>query len=92
MTDAEIDAARTGAGLSAFDQTLARAAEELVHDQCVSEETWRELAQRYSPVELMQIVALVGVYVMMAMFTKSYGVELEDEETFNSFVKMRQYT
>jgi alkylhydroperoxidase family enzyme len=93
MTDAEIEAARTGgAGLSAFDQTLVRAAEELVRNQCVSEETWHDLAQRYSQVELMEVVALVGCYVMMAMFTKSYGIELEDEETFNSFAKIRHYT
>jgi hypothetical protein len=40
----------------------------------------------------MEVVALVGCYVMMAMFTKSYGIELEDEETFNSFAKIRHYT
>lgn len=51
-----------------------------------------QLAQRYSLVELMEVVGLVGCYVMMAMFTKSYGIELEDAETFDAFAKMRQYT
>ena len=41
MTEAEIEAARTGgAGLSQFDQCLVRAAEELVREQCVSDPTW----------------------------------------------------
>lgn len=94
MTDADIGAARSGTGpdLSDFDRTLIRAAEELVSDQRVGDETWQQLAERYSQVELMEVVGLVGCYVMMAMFTKSYGIELEDEETFNAFATMRQYT
>ncbi len=52
MTDSEIEMVRTGrAGLSPFDQTLVRAAEELIRDRRVSDETWRALAQRYSRVE-----------------------------------------
>ena len=93
MTEAEIETARTGgAGLSAFDQTLVRAAEELFRDKCISDGTWRALAQRYAPIELMEVVALVGGYTLMAMLTKSYGIQLEDPETFNSFAEMRKYT
>ena len=93
MTDDEIEAARTGsAALPPSDQALMRAAEELHAHQRVSDDTWRALAQRYSPVELMEVVALVGGYTLMAMVTKSYGIQLEDEETFDSFTKMRQYT
>ena len=73
MSDAEIEQAGTGKGaaLSPFDQSLVKAAEELTRDQCVSEQTWRQLAQRYSPVQLMEVVSLVGVYTTMAMLTKS---------------------
>ena len=94
MTDSEIEQAKTGrgAGLSPFDRLLVRAAEELVRDQCISDETWRDLAQRYSPIELMEVVSLVGVYTLMAMLTKSCGIQLEDPDTFRNFTKIRQYT
>jgi hypothetical protein len=93
MTDDEIEAASKGSSnLSPSDQLLIKAAEELHADQHVSDATWRELAQRYSPVELMEVVALVGGYTLMAMVTKSYGIPLEDAETFESFTKQRQYT
>jgi 4-carboxymuconolactone decarboxylase len=94
VTDSEIEQARSGRGadLSTFDQSLVRAAEELARDQFVSDKTWRELAQRYSPIELMEVVSVVGVYMLMAMLTKSCGIQLEDPETFNNFAKIRQYT
>jgi hypothetical protein len=57
----------------------------------VTDETWSHLARRYSPVELMEVVALVGGYTMMAMVTKSYGIPLEDAETFAGFAKVRKY-
>lgn len=93
LTEAEIGMARTGAaGLSAFDRTLVKAAEELSSDRYVSDETWRALAERYSPVERMEVVALVGGYTLMAMLTKNCGIPLEDPETFASFVRKRTYT
>ncbi len=93
MTDAEIEMARSGAaGLAPFDRSLVRAAEELARDRRVSDATWGDLAERYSAVELMEVVALVGGYMLMAMITKSYGVPLEDPEIFDSFVQQREYT
>jgi alkylhydroperoxidase family enzyme len=93
MTDAEIEHASNGSGpsLSAFDRTLIQAAEELAKDQRVGDTTWAALANRYSPVEMMEAVALVGVYTTMAMLTKSFGIQLEDAETFSSFAKIRRY-
>jgi 4-carboxymuconolactone decarboxylase len=94
MTDAEIEQASVGGGadLSPFDISLIHAAEELTRDQQVSHTTWDELAQRYSPVELMEVVSLVGVYTLMAMLTKTLGIQLEDAETFENFAKIRKYT
>jgi 4-carboxymuconolactone decarboxylase len=94
MTETEIEAARTGgAGLSQFDQCLVRAAEELVRRQCVSDPTWAGLAQRYSRQQLMEAVFLVGCYSIMAMITRSFGIEVEqDPETYQRFAKLRQYT
>lgn len=93
MTDAEIAGARTAsADLTDFDQVLTRAAEELVRDLRIGDQTWKRLAERYSQIELMEVVSLVGCYTMMAMFTKTYGIQLEDEDTFNGFASIRQYT
>jgi 4-carboxymuconolactone decarboxylase len=94
MTDAEIEAARTGgAGLSEFDQGLTKAAEELVRQQRVSDPTWACLAQRYSREQLMEAVFLVGCYTVMAMITRSFGMEVEeDAETHQRLAVLRQYT
>jgi alkylhydroperoxidase family enzyme len=93
MTDADIEMARAGkgAGLSDFDRTLVRAAEELVRERYIGDATWRELARRYSTVELMEVVALVGGYTMLAMATKNYGIQLEDPETLEGFAAIRKY-
>jgi alkylhydroperoxidase family enzyme len=93
MTDVEIGQASAGNGadLSSFDLSLIHATEELARDQQVSPATWDELAQRYSPVELMEVISLVGVYTLMAMLTKTLGIQLEDAETFENFAKIRKY-
>ena len=92
MNDAEIEAAKIGGpGLSQFDQILIKAADELVRDQTVSDGIWTQLAERYSRPQLMDVVALVGLYTLMAMLTKSFGIELEDAETFNRFSEIRKY-
>ena len=56
-----------------------------------SDATWDALATRYSRLEMMELVAVVGAYNMMAMLTRSFGIELEDEETFRNFTKIREY-
>jgi alkylhydroperoxidase family enzyme len=94
LTEAEIEAAKTGgAGLSQFDQCLMRASEELVREQWVRDETWACLAERYSQEQLMEAVFLVGCYSIMAMITRSFGMEVETEsETYEQLAKLRKYT
>lgn len=93
LTDADIEAARTGgASLSPFEKTLVSAADELVRDQRIGDATWAALAQRYSKVQLMEVVGLVGTYTMLAMVMKSFDIELEDAETLKRFQAQREYT
>lgn len=94
LSDAEIAAMRAGAGdaLTAFDKILLAAAEQLVRNQHITDETWQALAERYSQEQLMEVVALVGTYLTMAMLTRNYEIPLEDDETFNGFAKKRTYT
>jgi hypothetical protein len=63
-----------------------------VREQCVSDDTWRALAERYSPIQLMEVVALVGCWTLAAMMTKSYGIQLEDPDTFESLNERRLFT
>lgn len=92
MTDEQIRAVRTdGEGLSDFDRTLMRAAEELVEDQRIADATWEALSQRYSTIQKMEVVGLVAGYVLMAMTTKTFGIQVEDEETFRAFMGERDY-
>jgi alkylhydroperoxidase family enzyme len=78
MTEVEVEAARTGGpGLPASEETLLRMAEELVRDHCVSDATWARLAERYATPQLMEAVILVGDYTMLAMVTRSFGIEFE---------------
>lgn len=94
MTTADIDAARTdGPGLTPFGHALARAAEELVRDHRMSDETWAELTRRYSQAQLMEVVFLVGGYALMAMVTNSFGIQVEDDpDTIRRLAELRQYT
>ena len=94
MTDAEIEQARTGKGaaLSRF-RSVARKGRggAGARPMCQRSDLGGSSPQRYSSIELMEVVALVGVYTMMAMLTKTCGIQLEDPETFNNFAKIRQY-
>jgi len=93
LNETEIVAMRAGTGdaLTAFDRVLIAAAEQLVHDQRITDETWQALAERYSKEQLMEVVVLVGTYLTMAMVTRNYEIPLEDDETFRSFEQAREY-
>jgi 4-carboxymuconolactone decarboxylase len=82
MSEDEIAAACIGEGecLSTFDRVVLRATEQLYRDQNISDAEWKELSGRYSEVQLMDLVFLAGCYVMMAMTTKTFGVDPETSQ------------
>jgi len=94
LSEAEIAAMRAGEGaaLTEFDKALVSAAEQLVRTQHIDEGTWATLASRYSTEQLMEVVALVGAYLTMAMVTRNYEIPLEDAKTFDGFSDVREYT
>jgi 4-carboxymuconolactone decarboxylase len=92
LSDEEISAILAGHGdcLTDSDRTVLKATEELFRDQRISDATWARLAERYSEQQLMEIVFLAGCYQVMAMLTKTFGIQLEpDLESFNA---LRSYT
>jgi len=94
MTEAEIAAACSGEGegLSDFDRVVLRATEELVRDKVIGEATWAQLSERYGEAQLIDLVFLCGCYVMLAMGTKSFGVQLESAEEQQQINTVREYT
>ena len=92
LTDADIEAARTnGPSLTPFEKTLVKAADELMADYKISDATWQALGARYTQVQQMEVVGLVGCYVMLGMIMKTYGVQLEDDATFKRCQAARGY-
>lgn len=57
------------------DAALLTAADELVADQLISDDTWARLQQRWSTEQLMDIVFTVGQYVMVSMALRTFGVQ-----------------
>lgn len=80
MSAAEVEAAKTGQGaaLGTVDRALARAAEELVNDRCLSDEGWATLAKDYTVNQMIEVVFLVGTYAMLSMATNSFGIPIDD--------------
>ncbi len=93
MSDAEIDAACEGRGesLQPFDRVVIAATEELVRDQFIRDETWSRLAERYSVEQIMDLVFLCGCYVTMAMVTRSFDIQLEEESVREQINAARTY-
>lgn len=94
MGPEEIEAAIAGGGdcLSDFDRLLVAAAEELLSARELGDESWESLGERYSIEQRMELVFLAGLYVTMAMLTKSFGMPLESEgQDFEKIQALREY-
>lgn len=65
------------AGWSDQDQALVAMVDELCDQDCVSDETWAKLADRYDDRELVELLLLTGYYRMIAGFLNSAGVPLD---------------
>ncbi len=80
LTDEEISRVKSGPdapGWDPFEETLLRSADEL-HDQgCISDATWRALAERYDERQLIEVPMLVGHYHLVAFTLSSLGVQRE---------------
>lgn len=95
ISEEDIAAFQSGEGdsLSDFDRTLIDAADELKRDQFIGDATWAKLAARYSTEQLMEVVFVTGLYLTMAMLTKTFGMQLERQDAeFADVNKLRAYT
>lgn len=66
-------------GRSDFGAALLRAVDELRGPQAmVSAQTWQQLASRYDQRQLLELLALIGTYTMVAHILNSCGVAIDD--------------
>jgi alkylhydroperoxidase family enzyme len=79
ITPEEVDRLKLGpdAGWSGLDHALLTAADELHSQSCLSDDTWAALGEHYSTEQLLDLVATVGNYHLVAMFLNTLGVELD---------------
>ena len=81
ISDAEIDRVTVGphaAGLDELDRLLLTAADELHTRSALSDATWAALGEHYSTEQVLDLIATVGNYHLVAMFLNSARVELDD--------------
>jgi 4-carboxymuconolactone decarboxylase len=57
------------------ERSLLRAADELHHDQCVTDSTWAALGQHWSEQQILDLVFAVGQYTLVSMALNTLGVE-----------------
>jgi AhpD family alkylhydroperoxidase len=82
VTPSEIAAVRDGtdaSGWSPLDAALLAAADELVDDHLIGDDTWARLAEHFDDQQLMELVFVVGTYTALAMAFNSFGLELDPD-------------
>jgi len=81
LTDVEIERIKAGPdapGWSAADKALLQAADELHHDQFITDAVWAELSKHFTEKQRMDVAFTVGQYTQVCMFLNTFGVQLED--------------
>jgi alkylhydroperoxidase family enzyme len=90
LTDLEIAAIKVGADAPNWnpgEASLIRAADELVGDHFVSDETWAKLTYHFDQKQCMDVVFTAGQYTQVSMFLNTFGVQLEPGQTLDPDLK-----
>lgn len=66
-------------GWSDLERAFLRAADELLGDALIADETWATLAGDLDEQQLMEVVFTVGAYDTLAMALRTFGVPLDDD-------------
>jgi len=79
LTDDEIARIKKGAGAGwvAKDAVLIKLADELHHDQFVTDATWKDMRAHYTEKQCMDAVFTAGQYTQVSMFLNTFGVQLD---------------
>jgi 4-carboxymuconolactone decarboxylase len=79
LSNADLEAARTGESKDAFDSALMNAVDELDEKTNISDRTWAALGERLDEQQRMDLVFTTGNYIALAMALNTFGVEVEDD-------------
>ena len=80
LTEAEIARIKLGPNApdwSEADKALLQAADELHHDQFITDPTWAVLKGSFTDKQCMDVVFTVGQYTQVSMMLNSFGVQLD---------------
>ena len=80
MTDADIERVKAGAdaaGWTPLEVALIQAADQLRFDGMIGDAAWAALAQHYSEVQLLDVIATVGQYNLISWFLNTLRTPLE---------------
>jgi len=80
ISDDEIESVKVGptaSSWSSHDRMLLTAADELHEHQTLSDHAWNGLTATYSTEQVLDVIATVGNYHLVAMFLNSTGVPLD---------------
>ena len=61
------------------DATLLRAADELVADGIIGEDTWAALTEHLDTQQILDVIFTVGAYQTLGYMLRSFGIELDDD-------------
>ncbi len=75
---------RNDVKFSPFESALLAATDQLLDDYRVDEATWAQLAQQLDEKQLVELVFVVGAYTCLAMAFKSFGLQLEVDESHDA--------
>jgi methylated-DNA-[protein]-cysteine S-methyltransferase len=80
LSDVEIERVTVGpkAKWSTLDRLLLTAADELHRDRRIGDATWNDLSTHYSTEQMLDLIATVGNYNLVAMFLNTLRVQLDE--------------
>jgi alkylhydroperoxidase family enzyme len=74
MTDAQVAACRSGDP----DDLVLRFTEEVVRDASPSDATFAVMAERFSPREIVELILVIGQYMMLARLMATARIDLDE--------------
>lgn len=77
LSSAEIEGARSGAGLDGDNATVVRFTDEVVRNASPSEATFAEMYARFSEREIIELLFVIGHYMMLARIMATTQIDLD---------------
>jgi 4-carboxymuconolactone decarboxylase len=77
LTEADIEAVRSGNADNDFDRALICAVDELDEKTNISDQNWAALSEQLEKRQRMDLVFTTGNYIALAMALNTFGVEVE---------------